>query len=60
MIRNNKNHIEEIRSLEPLITSINGKEVIVHFNVINSMHDNKEVVILAKDVLRYTFYFFIT
>ena len=55
MIRNNRNHLEEIKSLQPLITLINGKEVIVNFNVINSMHDNKEVVILAKDVLRYAF-----
>ena len=57
VIRNNDNHFEEIKNLQPFSTSINGKNVVINFKVVDSMHDNKEVVILAKAVLRYSFSF---
>ena len=41
-----------VKNLKDYQTSIDGKEVKVKYQVVDSMHDGKEVTILVKDILR--------
>jgi hypothetical protein len=52
VIRINAEHKEEVSRLVNFETEVAGKRVTIEFSVVNSMHDNKEVTVLTKDVLR--------
>jgi hypothetical protein len=52
VIRINQEHTEEVASLENFETEVDGKMVEIKYSVLNSMHDQKEVTVLTKDILR--------
>ena len=52
MIRLHQEHIAAISSLQPFTCTIDNKTVTIVYQVVDSMHDGKEVTILVKDLLR--------
>jgi hypothetical protein len=52
IIRIHYEHMAAIESLQPFTTTIDDKTVTVQYEVVDTMHDGKEITILVKDILR--------
>jgi hypothetical protein len=44
--------MDSIEDLNDYRTTIDGMEVTVKYEIVDTMHDGKEVTILVKDILR--------